>query len=171
LPALVLAVLIGFVAVFGCRGGGDDDAGSLSCAYADGGLYDWLLGLVPTDAGCGGCGFGVEGDPACVAAYPDLPAGCIAVCKDAWCERLCPGEHCWYPDGGACQVGSKSCRPSNDTLNICDRQCGASGGCRFCYFDEQCHEELGATAECERHCGTCCRQEDSYDGDYPCLCI
>jgi hypothetical protein len=68
----------------------------------------------------------------------------------------------------------ESCaEPSGDyaILYPCDPECGVGGACRHCDVDSQCEADLGPTAICERHCGTCCRPEDNYDGPYPCLCV
>ncbi len=166
--AVLLAALAPSAA---CGSSPDADAAPVNCERN---YYEQELGLIPEDGGCVGCGFGVEGDPACASAYPDVPNECVAVCKDSLCEAHCPGQGCYPPDGGACEPGEQACtQQSGDyaLLNVCDSACPPAGGCRHCYLDDECQQELGSTAICERHCGTCCRTEDNYDGPFPCLCI
>lgn len=168
-----LMTLLVILAGCGGGGGGDPDAGGSPTVSCREGTDDGpVLGRIPRDGGCVQCWTPTwqDDDPACVAAYPDLPSGCRAYCGDGMCARYCENE-CWIaaPDGG-CTPGHLDCRYGN-ALIPCDSTCGEAGGCRKCVWDDECKAELGPTAICQRHCGTCCRPEDGpVDGGHACGC-
>jgi hypothetical protein len=169
--------LIWLVAILlGCGGGptaagdGGGSDGPRDCRWgADAGA---ALGLIDTGDACDACGVRAEdGNAECQAQY-EVGDGCFAYCKDGLCLRHCDGE-CrldWFPEG--CAPGDGTCHLDSGVHVVCDPTCGAAGVCRWCYRDEECEAELGATARCQSHCGTCCRPGDGYGpGELPCSCI
>jgi hypothetical protein len=108
-------------------------------------------------------------DSQCASLAGPLADGCRAYCRrDGYgaCFQRCAGQ--CHPLAMSCHPGQRQCEFLFG-IQMCDPNCGDAGACRQCVFDDECAAELGPGAECQRHCGTCCRR--GADAGVPCLCI
>jgi hypothetical protein len=133
--------------------------------------------IVREDGTCVRCDYGDQepfGDDTCAARVGPLPEGCRAFCRAEGqsCYQTCEGV-CFASGldaGPGCTPGQHECVPLGGAgLYFCDPTCGETGGCHICAFDDECVGELGSSAHCQRHCGTCCSSDP--DAGVPCLCL